>query len=107
MTVIATIEWSSDSGREPSLFLADTAPMARRAIVEHLTDYLPTPDEPDGSISYIDLEWVSENPLPDLDDDTAIQAWLEALREATTDAWVTIFTAGNVVTSSTFLDLRA
>jgi len=106
MTVIAVIEWSSDSGVEPALFLADAAPVARRAVIEHLTDYLPTPEQPEGSISYIDLDWVTENPLPDLDDDTAIQTWLEALREATTDAWVTLFTASKNVSSSTFADLR-
>lgn len=95
--VIALIEWSSESCQEPVVILAGTPAGARRAAAEYLKDYLPTGvwvsdiDDGEGEIDNIDSEWVEENPFPDLDDDAAVTTWLKALREATTDAWVTLY----------------
>jgi hypothetical protein len=88
--IIAVIEWNSDSGEEPAVFVADTDAAARRAVAEYLREFLPTEDD-EGSINYIDSDWVREFPFPDLGDEVAVRDWLAEFREATTDAWLTLY----------------
>lgn len=86
--VIGIVEWLSDSGTEPAVFLGDTTEQVRRAVVKYLA-----PMVDNGSIEYVGGEWRAEHPAPDLDDAAAVTAWLSALGEATTDAWLSIYTA--------------
>lgn len=88
--ILNVIWWSSDSGTEPSILLSDDEISGRRAFVEFMTGgrHVTLTD-----LYEIDAAWVAEFPAPDLDDETAVQAWCDALKEATTDAWLLQYNA--------------
>lgn len=102
MTVIGVIEWSSDSGIEPAVFLADSEIQLRKAVAEYLWPIVKT-----GDVNYIDAGWIAQNPEPDYADADNVKRWLDALHEATTDAWFSIYRAGDSAGSTTYHDLRA
>lgn len=95
--IIGVIEWSSDSGEDPCLFVGDSVEAVRRAVVEFLA---PMAAE---SINYIDHDWMAEFPAPDLDDAAAVSEWLEALRAQTTDAWLTLYGSETDVGDSAYV----
>lgn len=99
--VIGVIEWSSDKAAEPAVFLADSEVDVRRAVVEFLA-----PSVGRGDIAYITEAWVAQWPTPDLADDAAVTAWLDALREESTDAWLTIYYAGGDAGGDMYRDVR-
>lgn len=98
--VIGFIEWSSDRAAEPVAFLADSIPAVRAAATAFLTPLVK-------DIDYIDGAWIAAHPTPDLGDDEAVKTWLDDLRAATTDAWLTIYTRSDEPSSDTYADLRA
>jgi hypothetical protein len=100
--VIGVIEWSSDSALEPDVFLGDSAEQVKVAVVERLW-----PMVEDGDINYIDASWLAEHPKPDTADAAAVSEWLDELREATTDAWLTLYSRARQTGSDTYHDLRA
>lgn len=59
-------------------------------------------------INYIDRDWVAANPIPTLDDDGAVIAWLDAFRDDTTDLWLTLFEpTGTTDADDTYTDVRS
>jgi hypothetical protein len=110
--VIAVLEWNSSSGQSPIVLATDDAITARRAAIETIAHYLPTPagqdvdeDDFEEAINDIDREWVQENPLPDLNDDAGVTAWLDVFKEETTDLWLTVYEGGSAA-GETFEDRR-
>jgi len=101
--IIAIVERSSDNASEPAVFLADSIEQAHRAVFEFIQTLLPA-----GDINYIDDEWLADNPVPtSLHDADAISVWLDALCEATTDVWLTLYApTRSSTTSSTYHDVR-
>jgi hypothetical protein len=97
--VIGVIEWSSDSATEPAVFLADSVTAVRAAVARYLIPLI-------GDTGYIDAAWIAGHPAPDLGDAEAVEAWLDDLREATTDAWLTIYTGSDSPGSDTYADVR-
>jgi hypothetical protein len=98
--VIGVIEWSSDSGTDPAVFLADSVTAVRAAVAQYLIPLI-------GDIAYIDAAWIAGHPAPDLADAEVVEAWLDDLRAATTDAWLTIYTGSDSPGSDTYADVRA
>lgn len=84
--VVAVIEWASTRADEPTVFVADSVDGAQRAVAEFLSSG-------DVAIDDVDEAWHAANPAPDLDDASAVKAWLDALREQATDAWLTLYGA--------------
>lgn len=99
--VIGLIEWNSDSDAEPVTFLGDTAEQVRAAAARFLW-----PLASSEGINYIDDEWVEEHPEPDYADAAAVKHWLDELREASTDAWLTIFGAPGSGEYNSYADVR-
>jgi hypothetical protein len=97
--VIAVIEWQSNSGLEPAVWLGDSAEELRAAVARYLWPMAY-------DLGYITEEWVAEHPEPDYADPASVQAWLDELRGATTDAWLNIYTHGTEATSTTYHDIR-
>lgn len=85
--IIAVIEWASDRADDPTVFVGNDADAVRRAVAELL---IPLASSGEG-IYDIDAEWPAEFPAPDLGDVAAVTKWLADLREATTDAWLTLY----------------
>lgn len=105
--VIATIEWSSQKGDVPVVFVATSRAAARRAALEYLIPYLPGPDGSPSEIYDVDEDFLGEYPLPDLDDADEVEQWFGYLWEETTDARLTIFVHPAAATGSddgTFID---
>jgi len=100
--VIGLIEFLSDSGAEPVVYVGDSVEQVRAEVARYLSSFIV-------NIEYIDEEWIEENPTPDFDDAAAVAAWMEALRDATTDAWLTIYEATRSDGRGTdqYRDLRA
>lgn len=102
--IIGVIEWSSESGSEPTVFVGETEAQVRRAAVELLAPMVAREE-----IEYVDEEWLSEYPAPDLDDEVAVKAWLRKLWEASTGAWFGLYGAKGTETGKahdTFTDVR-
>jgi len=100
--VIAIVEWNSDSGAEPGVWLADSAEQACAAAARYLWPLIE-------SINYIDAQWIEQNPEPDYDDAESVKKWLYELKEATTDAWLSIYEPaepGQGVSCGNYEDLR-
>jgi hypothetical protein len=102
--VIAVVEWTDES-RDPWMYLANDHEGARRAVAKDLIRLLPD-ETSDSGLEYIDSNWVARNPAPDLDDPAAVEAWLDVLREDTTDAWTSFYEFGTRPTGSNFTDAR-
>ena len=105
--IIALIEWSSDSGQSPVVIVADTPHDARRTYLKMITgDFCGLTD-----VEYIDQEWIDQHPAPDLNDEDAVEAFCEAIHEATTDAWLSLFGPRPLGSSNVFgdyyIDVRA
>jgi hypothetical protein len=98
--VIGIIEWSGGD-LEPDVFLGDSGEQVRAAVVERLW-----PMAEAGDINYVGAAWVAAHPKPDTADGAAVEQWLDALRAATTDAWLTIFQHGRETSSNRYADLR-
>ncbi|QYN40996.1 hypothetical protein K1T35_47500 (plasmid) [Pseudonocardia sp. DSM 110487] len=77
VVLVGVIEWSSDSGEEPRVTLASTPEPIYRWFRDQvseleLDDVEPAPPQPDCS-------------------DQELFDWMQHWREATTEAWLTIF----------------
>mgnify|MGYP001613846322 CR=1 FL=1 len=106
--IIAILEWNSDKGVQPIVLVADDQASARRAAVQAITPYLPSESNRANDINDIDAEWVQDNPLPDLDDDASVTAWLDAFKEETTDLWLAIYTPADTPgAEDTYTDTRS
>lgn len=103
--IIATLEWNSDKGEPPIVVVADNEVSVRRAVVEAITPHLPTEDGAESDVNYIDSEWVSDHPLPALDDDAAVSEWLDAFKEETTDLWLNVYAGEGP--GDTYIDARS
>lgn len=99
--VIGVIEWSSDSAVSPAVFVGDSVDHVRRSVVAFLAPLVAQ-----GDVNYIDAEWRERNPVPYLGNPEAVKSWLDELREASTDAWLTIYTADDAPGEETYADLR-
>lgn len=85
MKYAAIIEWSSDAGESPELFLGDDLDKVNRVVVEFLRDHLCDDAYDD------DKDFLDNHPYPDTTDAEAVQQWLEDMREATTAPWVEVY----------------
>lgn len=85
--IIGVIEWSSDRAEDPTVFVGATVDAVHRAVAEFLIPMA----EGGVHLTDIDEEWSDEFPSPDLDDPEVVKQWLADLREATTDAWLTLY----------------
>jgi hypothetical protein len=84
--VIGVIEWSSGKAQEPTVFVSDDVESIRRNVAEYLV-----PMVGNGEVEEIDREWIEGHPTPNMLDSTAVEEWLDALRDYSTDAWLTIY----------------
>lgn len=79
------IEWPSDAGEAPEVFVGpDLHALQAQAILlmQRALGDQNYEDDPD---------FVTNHPYPDVTDAVAVQEWMEALRDATTAPWVTLF----------------
>ncbi|GGL12658.1 hypothetical protein [Mangrovihabitans endophyticus] len=84
--VVAVVEWQSDRGEDPAVVVGDSVPGVQRPVAALLARLAG-----DGALNYVDDAWVAEHPRPDLGDPAAVAEYLDAVREQTTDAWVTLY----------------
>jgi hypothetical protein len=96
--IIGVIEWSSESGAEPEVFLGDTIEQVEAAGAARILSLVEDLDLGDA--------WVEAHPTPDLTDAPAVSAWLAALREDSTAAWLTIFASEVRGCDYAYTDLR-
>lgn len=87
---VATIEWSSESGNEPAVYVATTPDVARALALRHVADYARACVGDDNEWD----EWVTENPVPDAaePDIDEFAVWYEGFHETTCDGWITVTT---------------
>lgn len=85
---VAVVDWHSDGGESPDVFVATAEDAARLAGMRCVANYA-------GALRAMEdheaREYVEENPAPaeDADADT-VAAWYEGWHEETTDGWVTV-----------------
>jgi hypothetical protein len=85
--VFGVIEWPSEAGASPSVF------MGSRAAVEVMAVSIMEDNCQGDPAWFTDAPgFLDAHPFPSLDDHAGVHAWLCALREATTSPWVTLYT---------------
>jgi hypothetical protein len=87
--VVGVIEPLSDSGADPEVIVGDSVAAVKAEAARRLW-----PMAAAGDIEYIDGDWIAGFPEPDYDDAAAVEAWLDELRDASTDMWLTVFAPG-------------